>query len=200
MADPKNLFALYTTAAGAGDLHHDSHSEAIASLPEQDVKTLAEDEEVLLKMQAKLFRYATEKSPPEWKERGTGVVKLLKHKQKGMIRLLMRRNRTLKVCANHCFIPMMELKPNAGNNRAWVWFTPADFADGCPKPEILAICFFNAHNAQKFKLMFDKCKEEVRKDLEGKGNTDGRDKVTEELEELSVKDEAKEEKKGEEKW
>lgn len=50
---------------------------------------------------AKLYRFASEIDPPEWKERGTGDVKLLKHKEKGTIRVLMRRDRTLKICANH---------------------------------------------------------------------------------------------------
>ena len=35
----------------------------------------------------------------------------------------------------------MELKPNCGSDRAWVWSTPADFADQEPKPELLAIRF-----------------------------------------------------------
>lgn len=42
--------------------------------------------------------------------------------------------------------PMMELKPNAGSDRAWVWNTHADFADECPKPELLAIRFLNAES------------------------------------------------------
>lgn len=44
---------------------------------------------------------------------------------------------------------MMELKPNAGSDRAWVWNTHADFADECPKPELLAIRFLNAESKQK---------------------------------------------------
>lgn len=44
--------------------------------------------------------------------------------------------------------PMMELKPNAGSDRAWVWNTHADFADECPKPELLAIRFLNAESKQ----------------------------------------------------
>uniref|UniRef100_A0A669E365 Ran-specific GTPase-activating protein n=2 Tax=Oreochromis niloticus TaxID=8128 RepID=A0A669E365_ORENI len=188
-----------TTADGAEDSNHDPHFEPIVSLPEQDVKTLEEDEEELFKMRAKLYRFASENDPPEWKERGTGDVKLLKHKEKGTIRLLMRRDRTLKICANHHILPMMELKPNAGSDRAWVWNTLADYADECPKPELLAIRFLNAENAQKFKVKFDECKEEVRKHLEQTGNTDSANKVAEKLEELSVKDKASEEKKEEKK-
>jgi Ran-binding protein 1 len=48
---------------------------------------------------AKLFRFAKESN--EWKERGTGDVKFLKHKQTNKTRIVMRRDQTLKVCANH---------------------------------------------------------------------------------------------------
>ncbi|XP_078106164.1 ran-specific GTPase-activating protein [Sander vitreus] len=194
MADPKDQEEPETTADNAEDSNHDPHFEPIVSLPEQDVKTLEEDEEELFKMRAKLYRFASENDPPEWKERGTGDVKLLKHKEKGTIRLLMRRDRTLKICANHHIMPSMELKPNAGSDRAWVWNTLADYADESPKPELLAIRFLNAENAQKFKGKFDECKEEVKKSLDGTGNTDSANKVAEKLEELSVKDKASEEK------
>jgi hypothetical protein len=50
-------------------------------------------------MRAKLFKFVRESS--EWKERGTGDVRLLKHRENGKTRLVMRRDKTLKVCANH---------------------------------------------------------------------------------------------------
>lgn len=40
----------------------------------------------------------------------------------------------------------MDLKPNAGSDRAWVWNTLADYADECPKAEFLAIRFLNAES------------------------------------------------------
>ncbi|CAK6950452.1 ran-specific GTPase-activating protein [Scomber scombrus] len=199
MADPKDQEDHETAVDGTEDSNHDPQFEPIVSLPEQDVKTLEEDEEELFKMRAKLYRFASENDPPEWKERGTGDVKLLKHREKGTIRLLMRRDRTLKICANHNIVPMMELKPNAGSDRAWVWNTLADYADESPKPELLAIRFLNAENAQKFKVKFDECKEEVKKSQEGTGDTDSADKVAEKLDELSVKDKGSEEKKEEDK-
>lgn len=52
-----------------------------------------------LNRRAKLFRFAADSS--EWKERGTGDVRLLQHKQSKKVRLVMRRDKTLKVCANH---------------------------------------------------------------------------------------------------
>lgn len=48
---------------------------------------------------AKLFRFDSVNA--EWKERGTGEVRLLEHKEKKKVRLVMRRDKTLKVCANH---------------------------------------------------------------------------------------------------
>ncbi|XP_074527403.1 ran-specific GTPase-activating protein [Halichoeres trimaculatus] len=199
MADPKEQEDHDTTADTAEDSNHDPQFEPIVSLPEQDVKTLEEDEEELFKMRAKLYRFASENDPPEWKERGTGDIKLLKHKEKGTIRVLMRRDRTLKICANHHISPAMDLKPNAGSDRAWVWNTLADYADECPKPELLAVRFLNAENAQKFRAKFDECKEEVRKYQEETGLTDSADKVVEKLEELSVKDVASEGKKEDKK-
>ena len=44
----------------------------------------------------------------------------------------------------------MELKPNCGSERAWVWSTLADFADEETKPELLAIRFANVES--KFEL------------------------------------------------
>lgn len=50
-------------------------------------------------MRAKLFKFDRESR--EWKERGTGDVRLLKHRENMKTRLVMRRDKTLKVCANH---------------------------------------------------------------------------------------------------
>jgi len=48
---------------------------------------------------AKLYRF--DKEGTQWKERGVGQVKILEHKSTKKVRLLMRQNRTLKICANH---------------------------------------------------------------------------------------------------
>lgn len=88
--------------------------------------------------------------------------------------------------------PVMELKPNAGSDRAWVWNTHADFADEFPKPELLAIRFLNAENAQKFKTKFEECRKEIEeREKKGLGKNDNAEKVAEKLEALSVKEESK---------
>ena len=51
-------------------------------------------------------------------------------------RILMRREKTKKVCANHFIKPWMDIRPNCGSKKAWVWKTQADFADEEPKQEV----------------------------------------------------------------
>lgn len=95
-------------------------------------------------MRAKLFRFDRESK--EWKERGTGDVRLLKHKENGKTRLVMRRDKTLKVCANHYVVPDMKLSPNVGSDRSWVWNAAADVSEGEPEPVTLAIRFANSES------------------------------------------------------
>ena len=53
---------------------------------------------------------------------------MTKKTDKGKIRLLMRRDKTLKICANHFVQPWMILKPMKGSDRALMWLVQADFA------------------------------------------------------------------------
>mmetsp|Transcript_35411 Transcript_35411/g.43728 ORF Transcript_35411/g.43728 Transcript_35411/m.43728 type:complete len:141 (+) Transcript_35411:1349-1771(+) len=68
----------------------------------------------------------------------------------GKIRLLMRQEKTLKICANHLVAPTVELSANVGSDRSWV-FTAADFADEELKTETFAIKFGSSESAKKFK-------------------------------------------------
>jgi len=95
-----------TPAAGTTEADDDHHAEEeckaefapVIQLNEVDVVTGEELEEVLHEIKVKLYRFDTEKA--EWKERGLGVAKILEHKETKKIRLLMRREKTLKICCN----------------------------------------------------------------------------------------------------
>jgi len=133
---------------------HDPHYEPVIHLTDKvETKTLEEDEDQLFKMRAKLFRFDAVGS--EWKERGTGELRLLKHKETGKVRLVMRRDKTLKVCANHLITADMVLQPNIGSDRSWVWKTAADMSEGTPAAETLAVRFANSDNAHQFKAAFE---------------------------------------------
>ncbi|KAM9585121.1 E3 SUMO-protein ligase RanBP2 isoform 1-T1 [Trichechus inunguis] len=144
--------------ADGGSAHGDEdddgpHFEPVVPLPDKiEVKTGEEDEEEFFCNRAKLFRFDTESK--EWKERGVGNVKILRHKTSGKLRLLMRREQVLKICANHYISPDMKLTPNAGSDRSFVWHA-LDYADELPKPEQLAIRFKTPEEAALFKRKFE---------------------------------------------
>lgn len=136
----------------------DANFQPLVKVEKVEVKTSEESESTEFKMRAKLFRFDRESK--SWKERGTGDVKLLKHKESGKVRLVMRRDKTLKVCANHYIVSDMQLTPNIGSDRSWVWSTVADVSEGEPEAQTLAIRFANSENANLFKEAFLKAQKE----------------------------------------
>lgn len=71
-------------------------SEKKLNLPEVPVVTGEEDEETLLKLRSKLYRWVK----GEWKERGAGDLKFLQNKKDKKIRVVLRQDKTHKVVAN----------------------------------------------------------------------------------------------------
>ncbi|CAL4107466.1 unnamed protein product [Meganyctiphanes norvegica] len=216
-ADPENETAANTSGVSedgaASENDHDPYFEPVVYLKEIQVKTNEEDEEEMVKLRCKLYRYHTAETPGEWKERGTGDVKILKHTKKQSVRmavgtdkdedvgefnqtvyqcrLIMRQDKTLKIRANHYITPYMELKPNCGSDRAWVWSVVADFADEEPKQECFAIRFANAENAQLFKEKFNEARGIVTcAEVEGKERNDSDDELREGRETDEDRDEA----------
>lgn len=147
--------------------------QPVVELKEVETKTGEDEEEPMkigdaTKLRAKLFRWESdtwEKEKKMWKERGTGDVKFLKHKTTGKVRLLMRREKTMKICANFYTEAAIELKENAGSDRSWVWQC-MDFSEEKEDISVLAIRFANSDNAQAFKATFDEGKASNKK-LEG---------------------------------
>ena len=138
--------------------HDGPHFEPIIPLPDKiDVKTGEEDEEVMFSHRAKLYRYVADDK--QWKERGVGDIKLLRNRQSGKMRVLMRRDQVLKICANHQITIDMKLQPNAGSDRSWVWSTLADFSEQECKAEQLAVRFKSEDIAKQFKEKFEECQE-----------------------------------------
>ena len=141
--------------------HEGPHFEPIIPLPEKiDVKTGEEDEEIMFSHRAKLYRFVAEDK--QWKERGVGDIKLLKNRRSGKIRVLMRRDQVLKICANHQITAEMKLKPNAGSEKSWVWSTMADFSEQECRAERLAVRFKSEDIAKQFKEKFEECQEMLK--------------------------------------
>ena len=146
---------------GEGESQDEPHFEAIIPLPDKvEVITGEENEEVLFSQRAKLYRYVAEEK--QWKERGVGDIKLLGNNVTGKMRVLMRREHILKLCANHQITADMKLMPNEGSDRSWVWSTSADFSEEECKAERLAVRFKSEDIAQQFKVKFEECQQKLK--------------------------------------
>ena len=136
----------------SGEYDPDQNFKPVVSLPEiQDFKTGEEDEEIIFKSRAFLFRFVDK----EWKEKGRGELKILLNNETGKHRILMRREQIKKLCCNHFITPDMKLNPFQKSENSWVWRTIADFSEEEHRPETLTVRFTNTANSNRFKEIFD---------------------------------------------
>lgn len=128
----------------------------IVPLPAEVIVTTGEeDETVIFSSRAKLFRFVDK----QWKERGLGEMKLLKHNTTGKVRVLMRREQVHKVCANHIITPEMEISPMKNETKAYIWVAN-DFAEETVVLEKFCIRFKTADIAKHFYEIFEKARQE----------------------------------------
>ena len=121
------------------------------TLAKVEIKTGEEDEDLIFKSRAKLYRFRD----GEWKERGTGDLKLLRHKTDKKIRCILRQDKTLKIVANFIIAdkPLCELKPHQGSDKMFLFM-----AYDCSEEPILekfVIKLGNAEKANNFKKNFE---------------------------------------------
>jgi Ran-binding protein 1 len=96
-----------------------------------------------------------------WRERGIGDIRILRHQEHHLLRLLMRQEKTMKVICNHAIDPRIELRPNAGNDRSWVWHA-FDFASGTLEETMFAIRFADSDIANDFKKSFEQSQADMK--------------------------------------
>ncbi|KAJ8749787.1 hypothetical protein K2173_012338 [Erythroxylum novogranatense] len=178
-------------APAADDEDTGAQVAPIVKLEEVAVSTGEENEDPIIDLKAKLYRF--DKDGNQWKERGAGSVKLLKHKQSGKVRLVMRQSKTLKICANHLVLPTMSVQEHAGNDKSCVWHA-TDFADGELKDELFCIRFASVENCKNFMETFQEIAESQKSKEENKDATAAADA----LDKLSVGDKKGKEKADEE--
>ncbi|KAL0735098.1 hypothetical protein Bca4012_011308 [Brassica carinata] len=155
------------------EVHEDEDTGAqvapIVRLEEVAVTTGEEDEDAVLDLKSKLYRF--DKEGKQWKERGAGTVKLLKHKETG--------------------------KEHSGNEKSCLWHA-TDFSDGELKDELFCIRFASIENCKTFMEKFTEIAEsqQVGKDSKEGDEAAG---LLENLsvEDQTSEEKAKEEAKGE---
>lgn len=152
------------------------------------MSTGEEDEEPLFDAKSKLYRFDNDSS--EWKERGIGQSRVLRHKESGRIRFLFRQEKTLKIRGNHIIMPGTKVQEHGGSDKSVVW-SCVDFSDEVQKMELFCLRFASAERAQQFKKAYEDAaaeneqtfaKEEKKTDEEGEGEEEETKEEAEETE------------------
>ncbi|XP_062594997.1 E3 SUMO-protein ligase RanBP2-like [Saccostrea cucullata] len=137
----------------------DPHFEPVVPLPDLvEVKTGEEDHEKIFSHRAKLFRY--DGDTKQWKEKGIGEMKILRHTGTGHYRLLLRREQVYKLACNQNLTSDLKFQPMATSETAWCW-VGQDFSDNEPKLEQLAVKFKSVDLAKEFKAKIDECQNDL---------------------------------------
>ena len=136
----------------SGDEDEDVEKEVVGNwklvdLPEMPKVTGEEEEEELAKFRSKVYRFRK-----EWKERGVGELRFLRHKTSGYVRILCRAEKTHKCLMNHfvmqkdIFCKLEQLKTS---NNSWTWAS-YDIADEKPESEKFCAKFTSKEDYEKF--------------------------------------------------
>lgn len=124
-----------------------------------EIKTGEEDEDLLFEHRCKLYRLRDK----EYKERGLGTIKALRHRTTGKGRLIMRRDAIGLVCLNCWECSKIELVRE--NSIRWLGL---DASDGDPEPTIFLVKFKTPELTSEFmshleNLFSDKCESSPQK-------------------------------------
>jgi hypothetical protein len=125
---------------------------AADEVPPPETRNADTDDDECFSEKAILYRFCSEKS--EWVTRGSGVLKILKHKQTSVHRILLRQNQTYVVRANHQIPYLGRLEELPGNNCSFFW-TAFDFSTPEETRELFAVKFALPAIAAAFKSAFE---------------------------------------------
>lgn len=145
--------------SGTDDSYVEEHDpipefQPIIPLPDEiEEVTGEENDTILFERRAKLYKYIQK----EWKEKGIGILKILKNSDTNKVRLVMRREQVHKVCANHFLYDNMELKSKG--DKAVIW-SANDFSDAIQvQIENLCARFKTVEDCNEFRRVFNENKQ-----------------------------------------
>ncbi len=99
--------------------------------------------------------YFFDEQEDAWRERGYGTLQILRYNNEFHIFM----SDQARICVAHQITPSMDLKPNAGSDRSWLWFTLADHSDFEVVERELAAEFQSVEHLFEFKKIFDQCRD-----------------------------------------
>lgn len=99
-----------------------------ARFAEVDVKSGEEKWDLVWTEKAKLSRF--DEGENQWKERGQGDAKILRHKQNpSHFMFILRREGIGKLAAQHDLVKGMKIKRHPQNDKYVLWTAPKDYSD-----------------------------------------------------------------------
>lgn len=165
-------------------------------LPDQEIKSGEEETDEIYNVRAKLYRWRDN----QWKERGIGQAKILKHKQHGKYNFMLRQESTLKIMAfsyitgkNLCQLQKLETADKS------LFWTCIDMSEGAPKIEKFCIRVKTSEELEQFKKFFELGYAENEKLDWGTSGNAKKEESKEESKPEEKKDDAKADEKKEEK-
>ncbi|KAL7577094.1 hypothetical protein ACA910_019699 [Epithemia clementina (nom. ined.)] len=172
-------------AAPAGEEESTATFEPVVKLEEVEVTSGEEDEEVIYSQRSKLYIFGETMlnkgtGNKTWIERGVGNMRILRHKERETLRVLMRQEKTLKIICNHIIDPQIQMVPHVQSDRSWIWVA-FDFSDaslGELVETTFCIKFGDSDLAQAFKDKFQECQAK-NKEVLGKNDVETKDAETE---------------------
>jgi len=164
-------------------------------LPDQEMKSGEEETDEVYNVRAKLYRWRD----AQWKERGIGAAKILKHKQTGKYNFMLRQESTLKIMAFSYVTGkgLCQLQKLETADKSLFW-SCIDLSEGAPKVEKFCIRVKTGEELEQFKKFFELAYAENEKlDWSAKGGAKADDKKDEAKPEESKADAKADDKKEE---
>ena len=126
----------------------------LVDLPTVESKSGEEDFEELFAARTKLYRWRK----PEWKERGIGNFRIMKHRQNTRIIGMLRQEGTKKIMAHFNVVSLgklCNLEPLKTSDKTWMW-SCVDFSDGKAAIEQFCLRIKTKEEIEKFDKVLSK--------------------------------------------
>ena len=169
----------------------------LIDLPDAEVKSGEEETEEIFNVRSKLYRWRDD----QWKERGIGQAKILKHKETGKYSFILRQDQTMKLMAFFYIYGkgLCSLQKLQTADKSFFW-SCLDFSEGAAKLEKFCLRMKTAEEVEQFQKFFEMAYAENEKlNWEAKDQKKKEENGDEDKKEETKTEEKTEEKKEDEK-
>ncbi|EMD44373.1 Ran GTPase-activating protein [Entamoeba histolytica HM-3:IMSS] len=154
----KNPITLNTTSTlDDPEAEADIHFEPVVQLKE--ISQPKSEEETKFEARALCMRYDADAK--EWKERGRGDIKILRHPKTQYSRVILIRDQIFKLACDHFCHPKVVLKDVPTNDKCIMYAVGKDFAQETPCQMLFTFRFNTAEICKQFKEAFQAAQKEM---------------------------------------